>query len=180
MSGSADRNLLLGIIALQMDFISRDALIAGMNAWVLNKAAPLSQLLFDQGALTDSRRSLLDALVEEHIKLHDNDPQKSLALVSSIGSLREELSRIADPDVQASLPQLFARRAIENPSRTVTHLSLGESTSRGARFRILRPLAKGGLGEVYVARDTELNRDVALKEIQDQYADDARYRAVRV
>ena len=31
---AADRNLLFGILALQMDFITRDALIAAMNAWV--------------------------------------------------------------------------------------------------------------------------------------------------
>jgi hypothetical protein len=38
---SADRNLLFGILALQMDFLGRDALIAAMNAWVLDKAKPL-------------------------------------------------------------------------------------------------------------------------------------------
>ncbi len=39
------------------------------------------------------------------------------------------------------------------------------------RFRILRPHAKGGLGAVLLARDEELNRDVAVKEIQPRYAD---------
>jgi hypothetical protein len=34
---SADRNLLFGILALQMGFLSRDALVAAMNAWVLDK-----------------------------------------------------------------------------------------------------------------------------------------------
>jgi serine/threonine protein kinase len=34
------------------------------------------------------------------------------------------------------------------------------------RYRILRLHARGGLGEVYVAKDNELNREVALKEIQ--------------
>lgn len=29
---AADRNLLFGMLALQMDFVSRDALIAGMHA----------------------------------------------------------------------------------------------------------------------------------------------------
>ena len=52
-----------------------------------------------------------------------------------------------------------------------TPFSLGDSSSRGERFRILRPHAKGGLGEVHVARDEELNREVALKKIQSVHAD---------
>ena len=38
---TADRNLLFGIVALQMDFIDRDSLVAAMNAWVLEKTKPL-------------------------------------------------------------------------------------------------------------------------------------------
>ena len=37
---TADRNLLFGILALQMDFIRRDDLIAAMHAWVLDKVKP--------------------------------------------------------------------------------------------------------------------------------------------
>jgi len=179
MSTASDRNLLLGIIALQIDFISRDALIAAMNAWVLNKTTPLSQILQGQGALTESRRLLLEALVEEHLNLHEGDPQKSLAALSPISSVRDHLSRIADPDLQASLPHGTAARIgrDDDPDRTASLPSVGDSTSGGTRFRILRPHAKGGLGEVFVARDTELNRNVALKEIQDQFADDPRHRA---
>ncbi len=40
------------------------------------------------------------------------------------------------------------------------------------RFTLQSLHAKGGLGEVFTARDTELDRDVALKRIQVQYADD--------
>jgi hypothetical protein len=32
---AADRNLLFGILALQMDFASRDQLVAAMHAWVM-------------------------------------------------------------------------------------------------------------------------------------------------
>jgi serine/threonine-protein kinase len=38
------------------------------------------------------------------------------------------------------------------------------------RYRIVRPHAQGGLGEVHVAEDTELHRAVALKRIQPQHA----------
>jgi len=180
MSGAAaDRNLLLGVIALQMDFISRDALIAAMNAWVLNKVSPLSQILQERGALSASRRALLDSLVDEHIQLHDGDPQKCLAVLSSIGSVRKDLSVIADRDLQASVAYISAARKDEedDPARTVPPTNLGVATSAGTRFQKRRRHAKGGLGEVFLALDTELNRDVALKEIQDQFADNQRFRA---
>jgi len=174
-SATADRNLLFGILALQMDFIRRDALIAAMNAWVLDKATPLGEILARQDALRPDHRTLLEGLVEAHLKQHDNDPQKSLAAVSSIGSAREELEQISDVEVQASLVQVsavhpecdFATRAP----------SVGEITSAGTRFRILRPHARGGLGEVFVAEDGELHREVALKEIQDRHADNPASRA---
>ena len=40
---ATDRNLLFGILALQMDFISRDALISAINAWALEKYKPLGR-----------------------------------------------------------------------------------------------------------------------------------------
>jgi serine/threonine-protein kinase len=49
--------------------------------------------------------------------------------------------------------------------------------SSGGRFRVLQFHARGGLGQVFVARDEELQRTVALKEIQGDYADDTDSRA---
>jgi serine/threonine protein kinase len=50
---------------------------------------------------------------------------------------------------------------------------LGTPTSLGLRFRVLRPHARGGLGEVFVAYDEELHREVALKEIRKPHGGDA-------
>jgi eukaryotic-like serine/threonine-protein kinase len=61
---SADLNLLFGILALQLDFISRDQLVAAMNAWVLTKQRALGDILREQGALDGEQHSLLEAMVQ--------------------------------------------------------------------------------------------------------------------
>ena len=46
----------------------------------------------------------------------------------------------------------------------------------GARlgpYEILSALGAGGMGEVYRARDTKLNRDVAIKVLPDLFVSDA-------
>jgi serine/threonine protein kinase len=56
-------------------------------------------------------------------------------------------------------------------------LASGARRDIGCRYRVVRLHAQGGLGAVYVAHDQELNREVALKQMQDKYAEDPASRA---
>jgi serine/threonine-protein kinase len=168
---NSDRNLLFGVLALQMDFLGRDALIAAMHAWVLDKTKPLGAILVEQNALRADERDAIDILVQKHLDRHRGDVEKSLAAVSVPTPLRDELCSLADADVQASLAHL------PTPSRQAEPGTLPATVAEvkkvaGLRFQILRPHDKGGIGEVFVALDQELNRQVALKEIQERHATD--------
>ena len=51
-------------------------------------------------------------------------------------------------------------------------MPLSPGTRLGA-FEVVAAIGAGGMGEVYRARDTKLQRDVALKILPDSFADDA-------
>src|SRR5262249_4332986 len=124
--------------------------------------------------------ALLTELVHEHLGQHGHDPERSLAVLTVAPSVRDQLEHVPDVDLQASL--LYLRLgttddATAQGQATPTWDDPGAATDPEGRYQIVRLHDRGALGEVYVARDQQLHRIVALKRIKLAHAVDEEKRA---
>jgi hypothetical protein len=100
---NSDCNLVFGMLALQMNFVNRDELIRAMHAWVLDKQQSLGQILLREGHLTEKQHQALEFLLEQHLLLHDNDPEKSLQALAAQTPISPLPKNATLEDLEASL-----------------------------------------------------------------------------
>lgn len=165
-----DRNLLVAVIALQMDYITQTQMVEAMKDWVFNRSETMEAILERRQFLRSEHADFLKAIVLQHLNIHKNDVAASLAALSSFSSTQKQLDGL-DDQLDATIQAVSKNRSQQFAAAadSISFDSPEPDLSISNRFKILKSHAKGGLGEVSIATDTELNREVAIKQIQQPF-----------
>jgi WD40 repeat protein/serine/threonine protein kinase len=172
----ASRDLLLGLFALHRGLIDQDKLLAAFDVWTGAQDRTMAEILASQGALDEPACVLLGELIRQH------RPARAEQVRLGLPILRPERRARPEPDPAGGPPLADTVVYTRSPSpggapnhggRRSAPADRPDAASSGdERFRIVRAHARGGLGEVFVAHDPELDREVAVKELQSHSAHD--------
>jgi WD40 repeat protein/serine/threonine protein kinase len=168
-----NHDLLFGLLALQRGLIDQRQLVCAFEAWSADSARTLAEVLLEQGALDDSARCLVNAMVQSQFMDWDSQPEDPGA---SRRPGRATVVPTGEPSLPATITHLGSPRSSgdpfdqDGPKDPVAGLTVFRSA--GDRFHVVRTFARGGLGEVFLAIDSELDRQVALKELRAYHAHD--------
>jgi serine/threonine-protein kinase len=171
------QDLLLAALALLTSAVPRDAVQSALLKWAKRPEEDLAELLKEGGWLDKGQVEALKCLVSAHLRQHNGDLRASIEAWNAQALTQDLLTEIEQTTPGSTLgatlsSSLGATLGAETPGEPGTVAERETpSFTQDQRFVRIRLHAQGGIGEVFLARDRELQRNVALKEIQQKYVD---------
>jgi prepilin-type processing-associated H-X9-DG protein len=119
-------------------------------------------------------QSVLERPLDERARVLSEACGDDRALQREVESLLAAHQQAGDFAERPAVERLATRAAavVTNDDSMVRHHALQPGTELGP-YRVVEPIAQGGMGEVYRARDTRLDRTVAIKILPPHVGDDA-------
>jgi len=156
---TGDRNLLFGALAIQADLITADQFAEACSIWSNETTRSLPDILCEKGWLLSEDLVHIEYLVERRLAKCDGDFSKSIS--SFPAEFRSVLKSLYSNTIDFASSDTRETQAIgENDN---VEFSLNRSNQR---YHLNSLHAAGGIGEIWLARDTDLGRDVAVKRLQ--------------
>jgi serine/threonine-protein kinase len=187
-----NRDVLVTILALATGAIPGPGDPNASSGWSKDRIRSLIRNLIAEGVLDGDRLGELERLASSHLQRHNNDLRLCLETWIAPGLTIEVMTEMGDDPARAAHgitipddPAIAATRDFSGSEPTMpagdTRQHPGPSApprlAAGERFVPIRAHARGGIGQVWVARDCELQREVALKVILPRFADREEQRA---
>lgn len=173
------RERLYCILAVQNGFITRGELAATLEQ-VGEDSGMLEQHLRQLNSVGEQNVRRIHQIVDCVLERYEQDIDRAIGelQVGTAESL-ELVQATVDTDAERSTEQRIGAEG-GGLQDTVTFdpatMNAAETAIKESRFRIIRQHAQGGLGVVHLAEDEQFSREVALKQIRSDRADDPRYR----
>jgi len=181
MGTASTRGKLFAALARRLEYVTDGQLSLACQAQRRDPARELADILLAQGAIDARNRALVEDAVEIQLAPHAGDVEACFAAIHDKGWVPAVLfADGSDAPTAAGAPTgpepaSPAWEAGDADALTET-VTLGSYTSGGSRYELLERKFWGGMGEVWRARDRELNREVLLKQVLPQMANNPQSR----
>lgn len=156
-----EQGLLFAVLAFEGELLNLAQLMAACRTWAADKTKPLADLLVERGWITPEDRQFVQKQVARKLAKHQNDPRATLNSVTR-GDVCDVLKELGDADINQSLSSWPSVEPMLVETMTEP-VEIGQVKSR---YSWVSEVGRGGLGKVWLARDNDLAREVALKEIK--------------
>jgi len=158
-----DRNLLFAVMALQDDLIDQPRFVDVCSGWSLRMETPLAELLLERHWISESDRVAIERKIERKIQKYGGVRATLAAIAGS--EARDAIRDVADAEIRRSLSSLPPV-----PGHVLAETMVLPHRTEQSRYSLIRLHAQGGLGKIWLARDGDLGREVAIKEILPLHA----------